>query len=160
MLHLTAALRAAVAGDGTAAHSHLAEAEAEAGRLGEPPDGRGLCALAFGPTNAGIWRVAVTLELGDPDAAIAAAQGMDPRRTPVPSRQAAYWIDLGRALAEVGRDEDAVAALMRAEKLCPQWVRMRPTVRDTVRVLLHRIQRRAISAAPLRRAARMVDFDA
>jgi transcriptional regulator with XRE-family HTH domain len=159
MLHLTAALRAAVAGDGTAAHVHLAEAEAEAGSLGEPPDGRGLCALAFGPTNVGIWRVAVALELGDSQAAIAAAQEVDPAGTPVPTRRAAYWIDLGRALAAVGRDEDAVAALMRAEEICPQWVRMRPTVRDTVRVALYRIRRRALSAPPLRRAARMVDFD-
>jgi hypothetical protein len=92
--------------------------------------------------------------------AIAAAESVDPQRTPVPTRQAAYWIDLGRALAAVGRDEDAVAALMRAEEICPQWVRMRPTVRDAVRVALHRIQRRAISAPPLRRAARMVDLDA
>jgi transcriptional regulator with XRE-family HTH domain len=159
MLHLTAALRAAVAGDSTAAESHLAEARSEADSLGEPADGRGLCGLGFGPTNVGIWRVAVTLELGDKDAAIAAAESVDPRRTPVPTRQAAYWIELGRALAAVGRDEDAVAALMRAEEICPQWVRMRPTVRDTVRVALYRIRRRALSAAPLRRAARMVEFD-
>ena len=68
-------------------------------------------------------------------------------------------VEAGISLGGGGRDEDAVVALMRAEEVCPQWVRMRPTVRDTVRVALYRIRRRALSAAPLRRAARMVDLD-
>jgi transcriptional regulator with XRE-family HTH domain len=158
MLHLRAASKAAAAGDASVATAHLDEAASEAATLGEPEDGHGLCSLAFGPTNVAMWRTAVHVELGKPDAAISAAQRVDPRRTPIPHRQAWHWMSLGRALAGVKRDDDAVMALLRAETACPQWVRLRPEVRDTVNVILRRSHRRAIPA-PLRRAAQMVGIE-
>jgi tetratricopeptide (TPR) repeat protein len=159
MLHLATAQQEAIAGDASSARSHLDEAAAaEALTLGDPADGRGVCSLAFGPTNVGLWRLAVNNELGEPDAAISAAESVDPRRTRVPSRQAYYWVDLAQALAAVRRDQDAITALLRAEAICPQWVRMRKEVQDTVNVVLTRTQRQAVSA-PLRRAAHMVGIN-
>ena len=158
MLHLRAALKAATAGDASSAHSHLDEAASEAETLGEPADGHGVCSLAFGPSNVAIWRVAIDVELGEPDSAIANARRVDPRRGLLPHRQADYWMDLGRALALVQRDDDAVMALLRAETVCPQLVRLRPDVRHTVGVILRRTRRRAVPA-PLRRAAQMVGME-
>jgi transcriptional regulator with XRE-family HTH domain len=158
LLHLRAALKAAGAGDASVATAHLDEAANEAATLGEPADGHGLCSLAFGPMNVALWRMAIHVDLGEPDAAISTAQGVDPRRTPIPYRQAGYWVDLGRALAGVKRDDDAVMALLRAETACPQWVRLRPEVRDTVNVVLRRSHRRAIPA-PLRRAAQIIGIE-
>jgi hypothetical protein len=100
----------------------------------------------------------VHADLGEHDAVISAAQRVDPRHTPIPYRQARYWMDLGRALAGVGRDNDAVVALLRAETVCPQWVRLRPEVRDTVGTVLRRTRRRAVPP-PLRRAAQMVGME-
>lgn len=154
MLHLTAALRAAAAGRGGDAQAHLAEAAGEADTLGEP-DGTGVCSLGFGPTNVGIWRLAVLTELGDPDEAAGRASEVEPERSTLPNRQAVYWLDYGRALAGLGRDSEAIAAFLRAETVCPQFVRLRPTVRDTVAVILRRTRARAVSP-PLRRAAEMV----
>jgi transcriptional regulator with XRE-family HTH domain len=158
MLHLAVAQQEAIAGDASSARSHLDEAAAEALTLGDPADGRGVCSLAFGPTNVGLWRMAVNNELGEPEAAISAAEGVDPRRTRVPSRQAYYWMDLAQALAAVRRDQDAITALLRAEAICPLWVRIRKEVHDTVNVVLTRTQRHAVSA-PLRRAAQMVGIN-
>jgi hypothetical protein len=118
-----------------------------------------MCSLAFGPTTVGLWRLAVNVELGEADAAISAAETVDPRVTVLPHRRAFYWIDLGRALAIAGRDDDAALALLRAETVCPQLARLHFVVRDTVGVMLRRTQRRAVSG-PLRRAAQMIGVDA
>ena len=155
MLHLVTAQKEAIAGDASSARSHLDEAATEALTLGDPADGRGVCSLAFGPTNVGLWRLAINNQLGEPEAAISAAEGVDPRRTRVPDRHAYYWVDLAQALAAVRRDQDAITALLRAEAVCPQWVRIRKEVHDTVNVVLTRTQRGAVST-PLRRAAQMV----
>jgi transcriptional regulator with XRE-family HTH domain len=159
MLHLRAALRTAAMGDGAAARSHLSEAAMEADTLGEPSDGKGMCSLAFGPTTVGLWHLKVNVELGEPDAAISAAETVDPRLTVLPHRRAFYWLDLGRALATAGRDDDAALALLRAETVCPQLARLHYVVRDTVGVMLRRTQRRAVSG-PLRRAAQMIGVEA
>jgi transcriptional regulator with XRE-family HTH domain len=158
LLHLRAALNAAAAADAPSASAHLDEAAGEAATLGEPADGHGLCSLGFGPTTVALWRLAVYADLGEHDAVISAAQRVDPRHTPIPYRQARYWMDLGRALAGVGRDNDAVVALLRAETVCPQWVRLRPEVRDTVGTVLRRTRRSAVPA-PLRRAAQMAGME-
>jgi hypothetical protein len=65
--------------------------------------------LGFGPTNVGLWRMAAALEAGDHERATAVAEGLNPRAHPSRSRQAAYWMDYGRALARLrGRHDDAV----------------------------------------------------
>jgi hypothetical protein len=76
--------------------------------------------LGFGPTNVGLWRMAAVLEIGDHERAVTIAEGLDPRVHPNRSRQTAYWIDYGRALARLrGRQDHAVMALRRAETISP-----------------------------------------
>lgn len=158
MLHLTAALRAAIANRDAQAHAHLYEAEQEAASLGEP-DGLGLCTLAFGPTNVKIWRMAVEAELGDLAAVVDVAQSVEPERLPLANRQGVYWADLGVALAGLGgRDADAVAALARAESVAPQYFRLTHRVHESVRGIHRRAHRNAVSK-PLARLAEILTID-
>ncbi|KWX02649.1 hypothetical protein TH66_12925 [Carbonactinospora thermoautotrophica] len=142
MLHLTAALASAALSQGDAARDHLAEAARIADRTGER--GSGLLGLGFGPTNVGMWRVSVELELGDPERAVEAAHAVSPERLPLPRRQAMYYADVGRALAKLpGKQREAVQALRTAERLAPQRVHASPIVRDTVAMMLNRARAQA-----------------
>lgn len=144
MLHLHAALRAAVDRRPDVAHSHLREAGEAADSLGEPED-LGLARFAFGPTNVGFWTVSVQLELGEPRLAIEAADQIAPGRIPLANRQAPYYADVATAMAQVGRDDEAIAAFLRSEAAGPQWFRLRPTVRDTVGSIIRRTRRNAVT---------------
>lgn len=140
MLHLSAGMRAASLGRPDAARDHLAEAEQVAARTG---DGR-FAGLMFGPTNVGVWRLAVDLELGEPDRAIETARAVNVATLPSAARQATFYSDLGQALARTrGREREAVEAILRAEQLAPGRVHTRPTVRATVTELLPRARRDA-----------------
>jgi hypothetical protein len=134
MLHLSAAMLSAVNGDASRSRQHLQEAEELAGRLGEGNFGQ----LWFGPTNVGIWRLGVLAELGDGGAALA-LEPVDVTMIESSNRQATMWADLGRCLAQTGRhDAQAQAALLRAETIAPQRVRLSPLVRETVGSMLRR----------------------
>jgi len=156
MLHLHAAIRSATNRRPGDALAHLDEAQQAADSLGEPDDQLGLAKLAFGPTNVGIWRLTVLREMGDTERAIEGAKEIVPERIPLASRQAPFYLDLAQALASSGkRDDEAVAAFLRAEAIAPQFVRLRPVVRDTIAAILYRTRRNAVSR-PLRRAAEVV----
>lgn len=144
MLHLHAALRAAVDRRADLARDHLDEAREAADTLGEPED-LGLARFAFGPTNVGFWTVSIQLELGEPRLAIEASEAVAPGRIPLANRQAPYHADVATALAEVGRDNEAIASFLRSEAVGPQWFRLRPTVRDTIRSIVRRTRRNAVS---------------
>jgi transcriptional regulator with XRE-family HTH domain len=154
MLHLHAAIRAAVADDPSRLADHLGEAREAADSLGDPED-LGLAGLAFGPTNVDIWHVGLLAESGDMEQAAAVSERVEPRRIRAHNRRAVYWVDRGRALSAIRRDNEAVSAFLNAEAACPQWVRLRRNVKDTIGVILHRTRRNAVSK-PLRRAAAMV----
>lgn len=156
MLHLAAGLRSAVAGGRAAAFDHLAEARQAAESLGEPA-ALGLNRFAFGPTNVGFWTVALHLETGEPQRALEAAARLDPSAVPLANRQGPFFSDVATAFAATGRDDEAVAAFLRAEAVGPQWFRLRPTSRDTIASIIRRRRRHAITA-PLRRAARAVNL--
>jgi hypothetical protein len=67
------------------------------------------------------------------------------------SRQAAYWIDYGRALARLrGRQNDAVMALLRAEALSPLHLHRNPFVPDVLAKLLVRCSGRDAVGRELR----------
>ncbi|WP_250006446.1 hypothetical protein [Actinoplanes sp. M2I2] len=85
------------------------------------------------------------MELGEPHHAIETAQLVAPGRIPLANRQAPYYADVATALAEVGRDDEAIAAFLRAESVGPQWFRLRPTVRDSIGAILRRTSRNAVS---------------
>jgi transcriptional regulator with XRE-family HTH domain len=101
--------------------------------------------LGFGPTNVGIWRMAAAVEAGDHERAATIGEGVNPRVHPNRSRQAAYWIDYGRALARLRRrHDDAVMALRRAEVISPLHTLRNPFVHDVLGELLARARRDAV----------------
>lgn len=100
--------------------------------------------LGFGPTNVGLWWMAASLENGDHEHAAGIAESLNPAEHPDTERQAAYWVDYGRALARMrGRRDDAVDALRTAEKLLPVRVIRNPFARETVAELIRRARKDA-----------------
>jgi hypothetical protein len=122
---------------------HLDEAAAMAERVSGA--GRGFGNLYFGPDNVGIWRLSIAVELGEAGRAREIARLVEPSHVPSAVRQAMFWADLGRGMAQDRSTRDkAVGALMRAEKIAPQRIRTNPFVRETVADLMRRTQRDAV----------------
>lgn len=141
MLHLSAALQSAVTGKTDRARGHLSEATETAGRTGNGT----FAGLNFGPLNVGVWRVALALELGEPDRVIELARDVDVSAIPSTGRQATFYGDVGRGLASIrGRERQAVEALRRAEALAPQRTRTNPFVREAVTELMRRARRESV----------------
>jgi transcriptional regulator with XRE-family HTH domain len=139
MLHLSAAMLAAIGGDASTSRTHLREARESADRLGEGNFGQ----LWFGPTNVEIWRLGVLAELGD-GGAVVNMPTLDISAIGSSNRQATMYADLGRCLAQTRKhDGEAMAALLRAETIAPQRVRLSPLVRETVGSMLRRARRSA-----------------
>ncbi|MFC4584911.1 helix-turn-helix domain-containing protein [Sphaerisporangium corydalis] len=135
MLHLSAALASVSLNRPAEADVHLAEAQATADRTGEG----NVYGLHFGPTNVSVWRVALMVELGEIDKADEIARTVHPELIPSRGRQAAFYADWGRAIAQIPRRErDAVERLRQAERLAPEQIRNSPLVRETVSHLLTR----------------------
>lgn len=155
MLHLEAALRSATLGREDDARDHLQEAERVAATVPEPSDWDDLAQHCFGPTNVAMWRATILAELGNPQEATRAAESVNPDVIPFRHRRAAWWVDRMTMAAAARRDSDAVTAFLRAESEAPQYVRIRPIARDTIRVIWRRTRQAAVPP-PLRRAAAMV----
>ncbi|GAB3465094.1 helix-turn-helix domain-containing protein [Actinophytocola sediminis] len=152
MGHLTAALAAAAQGDGATAEDHLAEASVVADELGLAHSSWGSMTMNFGRANVGTWRLAIGVELGKAGRAAEQAREVEWRALPM-SRQAAYWADFGRALAQDRRTrDDAVRALLTAEQIAPQQVHTSPLAREAITGLMASARRDAVSA-DLRRLA-------
>jgi transcriptional regulator with XRE-family HTH domain len=151
MLHLSAAMLSAVNGDGGRSRDHLREASSLAARLGEGNFGE----LWFGPTNVGIWHLGILAELNEGAAALTLPK---PEVSVIGSlnRRATMYADLGRCLAQTRKhDPQARAALLRAEEIAPQRVRLSPLVRETVGSMLRRARRSAGGAELQALAARL-----
>ncbi|WP_219417083.1 helix-turn-helix domain-containing protein [Pseudonocardia nigra] len=141
MLTFTSSLLAAARREPPEAAAALDEAAELAARTGEA----NAWWFGFGPTNVGVWRMAVALEAGDHAQAATVAETLDPALIPSPQRQAAYWADYGRALAHLrGRAADASHALRRAELISPARVQRHPFVRETLAELVSKAHRDAV----------------
>jgi transcriptional regulator with XRE-family HTH domain len=142
MLHLSAALAAGVQSDHDTAATHLTEAAALAARMNTEV---GTWAhLWFGPTNVGIWRTSIALDVGEHGRALEAAKTVHPELLPGTSRQAEFWAEVGRALvAEKKTRDKGVRVLLHAEQLAPQRVRHDVFVREAVAGLLRQARRDA-----------------
>jgi hypothetical protein len=155
MLHLVCAYVAAVDRRTDDVGAHLAEAVEVAARLGEADDG-GPAGTWFGPTNVAFWRAAIAVELGEGGRVRDIAPGVRPEVVRSATRRAAWYIDVGRGLAQTRRDDrEAVAYFTRAERVAPQRVRVNASVRDTVSAMLRRA-RNATVAGELRELAHRV----
>ncbi|MEU2172631.1 helix-turn-helix transcriptional regulator [Nocardia sp. NPDC019219] len=131
MLHLNAALAAAVQADRETAKTHLDEAAAVAKRMDQPVGGFG--GFFFGRVNVDIWRSSIGLELGDGARAVDSAVDVPVHAIPSSVRQANYYAEAGRALLIERKYRDrGLALLLKAEKLAPQRVRSDFFVREAV----------------------------
>jgi transcriptional regulator with XRE-family HTH domain len=139
MLAMSRSLVAAADGRSVDADAPLDYAAELAARTGEG----NAYGLAFGPTNIGVWRMGVSLETRDYARAVSVAEGLRPELLPA-IRRAVYWAHYGRALARVrGRQDDAVRALRRAERISPVRVQRNPFTREVLAELLSRSRRDA-----------------
>jgi transcriptional regulator with XRE-family HTH domain len=131
---LVAAATTATLGDVDAARTQLNDAAKLAERLEVPT----LIArhTSFASWNVTMHRVSVEVECGNPAAAVEAARPLT--RAPIRHRErmSYLWVDIGRALSQLGRHREAIEALRRAERTAPLRVRLSPVVRDSVRDLL------------------------
>jgi transcriptional regulator with XRE-family HTH domain len=145
LLHLSTSFSAATDGRPDDAAANLRAAAQEAATLGDPPDGLGFNLSAFGPTNVGLWRMAVAAENGEWAKVIELASKVRPGPIRTSSRHQTYWLDYGRALAHSGkRDPEARAAFLTAEQAAPALFTANPLVHDTILTMYNRAQRNAI----------------
>lgn len=101
--------------------------------------------IVFGPVDAGITRMFLALEAGEPDQAVNIARDVHPEQHPFPVNQAHYWLHYGRALARLRkRHDDAVIALRTAEDIFPTKVRRDPMVREVLAELMTHSKKDAV----------------
>jgi transcriptional regulator with XRE-family HTH domain len=134
----TSAVVAARRGDRARANEFLAEAATTAQRLGED---RNDFWTVFGPTNVGIHRTSVAVELGDAGAAVEQARAIDPSHLPSLERRTHHLLDLAQGYGQWRKDHEAVEVLLQAERLAPQEVHSQPAVQRLVVELLQRERR-------------------
>lgn len=140
-LHLTAAYALYGQGDPSAAADRVDAASEIAARTGDTST----LHMSFGPTNVNLWRISMATDGGDPGDAVEVARHTSPGSLPV-SRQAAFYLDAARALAQLHRDQEAVRMLVTAERVAPQRIRNSPQARECARWLLERAQRNAVGS--------------
>lgn len=140
-LMLAASIAAASAGRGDEAHARLDAADELAGRGPGRVFARG---FTFGASNVTLHRLAVAVETGQPEQARSVARTIRPESLPSAERQAAYWLDLGRAHAQMRADGEAVKAFRAAEDIAPLRFRLHPLVREAVAGMVERRQRDAV----------------
>jgi hypothetical protein len=125
MLFLLSGVVAARQGQAAVARELHSEGQAVAARLADDRNERW---TAFGPTNVVLHQVAALVDLGDGGAAVRAARSVRPdglAKLPR-ERRANFFVDVARGHALEGRRDDAVTALLKAERFAPDEVRCRP----------------------------------
>ncbi|MEW2621207.1 helix-turn-helix transcriptional regulator [Streptomyces sp. NPDC048106] len=80
--------------------------------------------------------ISAEYKAGDPSAAIAAADALDPRLLPTVERRSLYYMDRARAYARWERRDECIAALLEAERLAPEETHARPAVKAMINGLL------------------------
>lgn len=135
MLHLTAAFSAAICEREDDTTLHLDEARGIAAGTGEGD----FATMQFGPTNVGFWETSIAVAMGEGGRVREIAERIDPDLIGSDTRKAAYFIDLGRGLAQTRRhDAEAITCFVRAERTAPQRTRRSPAAREAVGVMLRR----------------------
>ncbi|RDI35363.1 helix-turn-helix transcriptional regulator [Lentzea flaviverrucosa] len=126
MLLETGAYTAAIAGNRVTALDLHAEA-VQAARSRTP----GQPGLAITPSGVdanylGLYGISVHRKLGDYGTAINAARAIHPNTITVLERRVRYWEDVALTFGAWGKRKEAFQALLAAERLAPQEVRLRP----------------------------------
>jgi DNA-binding XRE family transcriptional regulator len=94
--------------------------------------------MFFGPTNTGIHRAAVVLELSRPGEALRVGERVDVGRAGSVERRHSHYLHLARGYATQRDDLAAVHMLMRADRESPEDSPLNLLMRSTVRELLAR----------------------
>ncbi len=90
----------------------------------------------FSPATVQLHRISAEFSTGDPVAALAAARALPPQSLPSVERRARYYTDVAAALAQRGRRDECVRAVLAAEDQAPQETHSRPAVRSLISGLL------------------------
>ncbi|BCB74547.1 helix-turn-helix transcriptional regulator [Phytohabitans flavus] len=120
------------------ANALLSEADAAARHVGRDAN---IYWTAFGPTNVRVHRVAVAVELGDVNTAIAVAGTVDLHQLAVPERKAMLLLDTARAYLQWAKFEQAFTTIRQAERHAPGEVRARPHTHRMLQDLYQRSPR-------------------
>jgi hypothetical protein len=139
-LLLRGAIAAALAGDRAGALELLDEADKAATPFGEDRNHRW---TAFGPTNVLLHRVHVAVTLGDAGTALEHARAVDLDSLAVMERRACLCIDAARALVQWDRYAEACHMLATVQRLAPEELVSRPSVRALVGEIARRAPRSA-----------------
>ncbi|WP_433205476.1 helix-turn-helix domain-containing protein [Nocardia sp. CA-107356] len=140
-LHLQSGLAASRSGRRSLVDEHLCEARAAAERLGDDRDR----VLSFGPTNVGIWSVALAVEAMDGTEALNRARALVLPADAPKERAGHHYIDLSRAYLLHGDRRRAFDALLTAKSIAPAQTRYNPMVHETARALA-RAEARAVDS--------------
>ncbi|MFB9963845.1 hypothetical protein ACFFOP_14765 [Sinosporangium siamense] len=89
----------------------------------------------FNRVNVNIHAVEVSMELGRPRDVVSRAEQVEIALIGSHERQAHYWTCTAAGFHMNGKENEAVEALVRADRIAPQHVRNRPLVRNMVRDL-------------------------
>ncbi|SEG40627.1 hypothetical protein SAMN05444920_102905 [Nonomuraea solani] len=120
-LYLAGSMAAARDEDRDATRAFLAEARESAARLGRDAN---YVWTAFGPTNVRIHQVATAIELGDIQVAVDVGARLDTSGLPIERRRARHGLAVAHAFSLRNRTEDALTALLDAEIIAPEQVRI------------------------------------
>lgn len=134
MLYLRTAAAAARHQDRSTANELLSHAGRAADWLGIDAN---YWQTGFGPANVELHRLSAALDLGDISQVIESAPRISVDHLPV-ERQVTHLIDFAWALSLVAKDEEALQALLTAEKKAPGIVRHSTAVREVVRSMCRR----------------------
>ncbi|HEU5474302.1 MAG TPA: helix-turn-helix transcriptional regulator [Actinophytocola sp.] len=133
-LHLLRAVQFVRLGEEPKAVPALEIADRVARKVGERNDFR----TVFGPSNVGIHRVWLAVELSKPGEAIRAAQQVEIGSVPSVERRFVFYVELARAYSLRSEDVAAVQMLLRAERESAEELRYNVNVRTLTRELLRR----------------------
>jgi hypothetical protein len=127
-LHTAAAFNHAQAGDAAGALAAIGHARELTTRTGAR---EASAVTPFSATTVAEYEISVRTALGDPAGALRAARLIQPGALPTHERSARYGLDVARAWHQQGRDDNALQALVQAERHAPEDVR-RPSVQALI----------------------------
>ncbi|MDT3396877.1 helix-turn-helix transcriptional regulator [Streptomyces sp. B1866] len=150
-LHLRAAHISARAKNTDDATGYLNLAQENADRLGRERDPATIYWLSFGPADVAQYRLETNVELRHMSAALLAAKDVRFPAGHSSERVARYWMDSSRAYTDLGQNDAALKAMMKARGSAPQYVRYHPAAREVVGALVRRSKRLPESLSSLAR---------
>lgn len=136
-LHMLAGYAALGLGRRDDCEELVGEASRIADRTGDSP----ALALCFGPTNIRFWRVAMEVEDNNPGKAVEISRATLPDRIEERAftRRAMFYLDTSRAYQGSGKPDQAVRAMLTAERLAPPMMHAMRDAREVVRVMLREV---------------------